>query len=75
MDTLVARYSRPTYQQNEPFSEQDQQDFCDDSVPSLSLRFAVPPVAHVSLVLASNMVAFSRALSALPAPSLLLSFW
>lgn len=48
MDTLVARYSRPTYQQNEVFSEQDQQDFT-DVVPPLSLKFAMPPVAHVSL--------------------------
>jgi hypothetical protein len=50
MDTLVARYSRPTYQQNEVFSEQDQQDFT-DVVPPLSLKFAMPPVAHVSQVL------------------------
>jgi len=48
MDTLVARYSRPAYQDNEVFSEQDQQDL-DDAVPSLSLKFAMPPVAHVRL--------------------------
>ncbi len=48
MDTLVARYSRPAYQQNENlFSEHDQDDFNGDSVPSLSLKFAMPPVAHV----------------------------
>jgi 20S proteasome subunit beta 5 len=47
MDTLVARYSRPTYQQNELFTEQEQQDFT-DVVPPLSLKFAMPPVAHVS---------------------------
>jgi 20S proteasome subunit beta 5 len=47
MDTLVAQYSRPTYQQDESFSEQDQLDLV-DSVPSLSLKFAMPPVAHVS---------------------------
>ena len=48
MDTVVARYSRPAYQQNETFSEDDQQDLA-DPVPSLSLKFAMPPVAHVSL--------------------------
>jgi len=47
MDTLVAQYSRPAYQQNEPFSEDDGLDFS-DSVPGLSLKFAMPPVAHVS---------------------------
>jgi 20S proteasome subunit beta 5 len=46
MDTLVARYSRPAYLENEVFSEQEQQDLT-DSVPSLSLKFAMPPVAHV----------------------------
>jgi 20S proteasome subunit beta 5 len=42
----VARYSRPAYHDNEVFSEQEQQDLS-DSVPSLSLKFAMPPVAHV----------------------------
>ena len=44
MDTLVARYSRPAYHDNEVFSEQEQQDL-NDTVPSL--KFAMPPVAHV----------------------------
>jgi hypothetical protein len=48
MDTLVARYSRPSYQQNEAFSEQEQQDLA-DAVPSFSLKFAMPPVAHVGV--------------------------
>jgi len=48
MDTLVARYSRPAYHDNEVFTEQDEQDLC-DAAPSLSLKFAMPPVAHVSL--------------------------
>lgn len=47
MDTLVAQYSRPAFQRNEPFSDQDELDAI-DSVPSLSLKFAMPPVAHVS---------------------------
>jgi len=50
MDTLVARYSRPAYQQNELFSEQEQQDLM-DGAPALSLKFAMPPVAHVSFCL------------------------
>ncbi len=48
MDTLVARYSRPTYQDNEVFSEQEQQDLT-TTLPPLSLRFAMPPVAHVGV--------------------------
>jgi hypothetical protein len=50
MDTLVARYSRPAYHQNEVFTEQEQQDLADavPGMPSLSLKFAMPPVAHVS---------------------------
>ena len=49
MDTLVARYSRPAYQQN-AFSEEEQQDLVDGvpGAPNLSLKFAMPPVAHVS---------------------------
>lgn len=47
MDTLVARYSRPTYAQNEALTEQDEQDFS-DGVPGPSLKFAMPPVAQVS---------------------------
>lgn len=48
----MARYSRPAYQQNELFSEQDQQDLA-DGAPALSLKFAMPPVAHVSYTLLS----------------------
>jgi len=52
MDTLVARYSRPAYQQN-AFSEEEQQDLVDGvpGAPNLSLKFAMPPVAHVSFLL------------------------
>jgi 20S proteasome subunit beta 5 len=49
MDTLVARYSRPAYQQNEPFSENTEDELV-EGVPSLSLKFAMPPVAHVSFL-------------------------
>lgn len=47
MDTLVARYSRPAYQQNEPFSENTEDELV-EGIPSLSLKFAMPPVAHPS---------------------------
>ena len=47
MDTLVARYSRPAYQQNENLFSEHDQDELNDSVPGLSLKFAMPPVAHV----------------------------
>jgi 20S proteasome subunit beta 5 len=57
MDTLVARYSRPAYQQNEAFSEQEQQDLA-DGVPSLSLKFAMPPVAHVSCCFSITYISF-----------------
>lgn len=48
MDTLVAKYSRPAYAQNEGLNEQDELDF-GDGVPGPSLKFAMPPVAQVSL--------------------------
>jgi hypothetical protein len=47
MDSLVAQYSRPAYQQQEPFLE-NEQDELSESVPGLSLKFAMPPIAHVS---------------------------
>lgn len=47
MDTLVARYSRPSCAQNEGLTEQDELDFS-DAVPGPSLKFAMPPVAQVS---------------------------
>lgn len=48
MDTLVAQYSRPAYHQDDLFSDHENQDFVDDGAPGLSLKFAMPPVAHVS---------------------------
>lgn len=45
MDKIVAQYSRPSYQN--VYSEQDQQDLT-ESLPPLSLKFALPPVANVS---------------------------
>lgn len=60
MDTLVARYSRPAYQQTEVFSEQEQQDLT-DAAPTLSLKFAMPPVAHVrSAIFCFDLLCFGR---------------
>lgn len=47
MDTLVARYSRPAYQE-EGYSQEDQQQLMADVAPSLSLNFALPPVASAA---------------------------
>ena len=46
MDKIVAQYSRPSHQ-NEFYSEQEQQDLT-ETLPPLSLKFALPPVANVS---------------------------
>jgi hypothetical protein len=45
MDTLVARYTSSPFDRA-AFSDDDQQDFT-QSIPSLSLRFALPPVPRV----------------------------
>jgi 20S proteasome subunit beta 5 len=47
MDTLVARYSRPMFER-EGFSQNEEQELY-QTVPSLSLKFAMPPVAQVCL--------------------------
>lgn len=44
MDSLVSKYSRPSYEQNEPFEDQDE---LLSSMGDLSLKFAMPPVAQV----------------------------
>ena len=70
MDTLVARYTSSPFDR-EAFSDDDQQDFT-QSIPSLSLRFALPPVPRVCynhacpfsislLTLSSQPSAFLRA--------------
>jgi 20S proteasome subunit beta 5 len=46
MDTLVARYTRSPFE-NEGFSSEEQQDYT-DALPTLSLKFALPPIARVS---------------------------
>ena len=58
MDTLVARYSRPGAFQNERHIEDGQDDLNDDTTPSLSLKFALPPVAQVSQKTIPNIVLY-----------------
>lgn len=47
MDTLVARYSRPAAFQSETHIADNDDDLHNDTTPSLSLKFAMPPVAQV----------------------------
>ncbi|KAF7504972.1 Proteasome subunit beta type-5 [Endocarpon pusillum] len=49
MDTLVATYTRSPFE-NEGFSSDEQQDYT-NSLPPLSLKFALPPVARPSAFL------------------------
>jgi hypothetical protein len=53
MDTLVAQYSRPMFEK-ENNNEEDQMDFYNPT-PSMSLKFAMPPVAHVRNFIHSSM--------------------
>ena len=46
MDTLVAQYSRPAFE-DEGYSQTDQHQLA-QVTPSLSLNFALPPLANVS---------------------------
>lgn len=61
MDTLVARYTSSPFDR-EAFSDEDQQDFT-QSIPSLSLRFALPPVPRVCY---NHACPFSISLLTLP---------
>lgn len=45
MDTLVSRYSRPAYAQNEPL--EDETDELMNATAQLSVNFAMPPIAQV----------------------------
>lgn len=49
MDSLVAKYSRPKYEQNEPQDNDVMQELNDDPWANLSLKFAMPPIAQVGL--------------------------
>ena len=46
MDTLVAQYTRPLFE-NEGPSQEEQLDLV-QALPPLSLKFALPPIAQVS---------------------------
>lgn len=48
MDLLVAQHSRPAFE-HEGYSEQDQRELS-HMTPSLSLKFAMPPITNVSFI-------------------------
>lgn len=48
MDSLVAQYSRPAFK-DEGYQEQDQLELVDCMPTAIDLKFALPPVAQVSL--------------------------
>ena len=59
MDTLVAQYSRPTFE-DEGYSQTDQHQLA-QVTPSLSLNFALPPLANVSaLTTTLELLSFSN---------------
>ena len=58
MDTLVAHYSRPVYQQ-EAYSWEEQQELS-GSMPPLSLRFALPSMPNVFSALFPALVTFLK---------------
>lgn len=49
MDALVAKYRRPAGMMQEAFGEEEAQEMMGLENPGLSLKFAMPPVAHVSV--------------------------
>lgn len=51
MDTLVAQYSRPAYQE-EGYSQEEQLELV-DVAPPMDLKFALPPTAQVSISIAT----------------------
>ncbi len=48
MDSLVAQYSRPAFE-DEGYSQQEQYELS-QTLPPLSLNFALPPIANVGLM-------------------------
>jgi hypothetical protein len=46
MDTLVARYSRPMFERDEPL-EDEAQEMMGGAPSQLTTRFAMPPIAQV----------------------------
>ena len=54
MDSIVAQYSRPLYE-DEGYSSEEQLDMI-QSTPNISLKFAMPPIAQVSLIVLISLV-------------------
>ena len=50
MDSLVSRYSRPAFEQNEHIEDDGTQELM-DPMANLSLKFAMPPIAQVGFFL------------------------
>lgn len=48
MDALVAQYSRPISQ---PEAPEDLAELLQDEATALNLKFAIPPIAQVSVIL------------------------
>lgn len=49
MDTLIAKYRRPAGMREMSFLEEEEQDVVGAGEPTLSLKFAMPPIAAVSI--------------------------
>lgn len=47
MDSLVAKYSRPAFAQNEPLEDDELSHELMNPTAHLSLNFAMPPIAQV----------------------------
>lgn len=58
MDTLVAQYTQPAFAR-EGFTWEEQQDY-DSSLPSLSLKFALPPVSRPAAFLRATTDDYSN---------------
>lgn len=54
MDTLVAQYSRPAFE-NEGYSQQEHYELS-QTLPELSLKFAMPPIANASFFTFSQQI-------------------
>jgi 20S proteasome subunit beta 5 len=55
MDSLVAQYSRPTHANEGPSAEEQLE--LAQAAPELSLKFAMPPIAQVRIMLHIPVIA------------------
>jgi len=60
MDALVAKYRRPAAMMQEQFGEEEEMDIMGAENPALSLKFAMPPVTHVSLYTPTSSLLYLR---------------